>query len=59
VATLPGATDYHVTLLIDAHALLPLKRVLVPVGLESDRIPEMCEFTLNPESGGGAFQMPK
>jgi outer membrane lipoprotein-sorting protein len=59
VAGLPGATNYHITLWIDAHTLLPLKRVLVPVGSESGRVTETCEFTLNPKIPAGAFQLPK
>jgi outer membrane lipoprotein-sorting protein len=59
VAGLPGAADYHVTLWIDAQTLLPLKRVIVPVGSESGRVTETCEFTLNPKIDAGTFQLPK
>jgi outer membrane lipoprotein-sorting protein len=59
VAGLPEATYYHVTLWIDAHTLLPLKRVIVPVGGESGRVTETCDFTLNPKIAAGAFQLPK
>jgi hypothetical protein len=59
VAGLPGAADFHVTLWIDAHTLLPLKRVIVPVGSESGRVTETCEFTLNPKIDAGTFQLPK
>jgi outer membrane lipoprotein-sorting protein len=59
LAGLPGTGDYNVTLWIDAGTLLPLKRVLVPVGWESVRITETSEFTLNPKIAAGAFQLPK
>jgi Tol biopolymer transport system component/outer membrane lipoprotein-sorting protein len=59
IAGLPGTADYHVTLWIDARTLLPFKRVIVPVGWESVRITETCEFTLNPKIDAKAFELPK
>jgi outer membrane lipoprotein-sorting protein len=59
VAGLPGFTDYHITLWIDVHTLLPLKRVLVPVGRESFSLTETCEFALNPKVTRGALELPK
>jgi outer membrane lipoprotein-sorting protein len=59
MAGLPGAADYNVTLWIDAQTLLPLKRLIVPVGSESVRITEGCEFILNPKIEAGAFKLPR
>jgi outer membrane lipoprotein-sorting protein len=59
LAGLPGVTAYHVTVWIDAQTWLPLKRTLVPVGFESGRITETCEFTLNPKIDAKAFELPK